>query len=349
VLCTATQPAIKRYLRERISPAEIVGQGVFDADVFKRVQFENKGKISKEVLEECLSECRQALCVVNNKKLAKALFASLPEDGRYHLSGYMCPAHRSAVLAVIKARLATDIPVRVISTQLIEAGVDIDFPVVYRELSGIDSIIQAAGRCNREGKREYGRVVIFQVEGEKRQGFLERTAARADETLRYFERVSPESMLDSPEVVERYFDLLYALENNGMALDAKNILGRIDENKAPQVMFPFKDIGQDFKLIQNDTAPIIVPYNEEAKLLIAQLEYGGVSTIRKLQKYTVNVYGGPDESSLQSNSEFQRLLNNGGLRVVNGIYYVLNKMSAEDDRFYTEGTGIKFEGEELIW
>ena len=135
-------------------------------EFFKRVHFENDGKLSEEDVEECLLRETQALCIVNTKKKAQKIYNAMREDGVYHLSTSMYPKHRKRMLKQIKERLREGKKCIVISTSLVEAGVDLDFYTVYRQLSGIDSIIQAAGRCNREGKRtiEESKVVIFQFD-----------------------------------------------------------------------------------------------------------------------------------------------------------------------------------------
>ena len=108
---------------------------------------------SLESLAAQLKEHEQVLCVTNSKKDARDLYQLMTGDGCYHLSTFMYPAHRRRVLAIIRQRLQEGLPCRVISTSLIQAGVDVDFPVVYREIAGLDSIIQTGGRCNREGKQ----------------------------------------------------------------------------------------------------------------------------------------------------------------------------------------------------
>ena len=133
---------------------------------FRRVTYRDGGTLSDEALAENLREQNQALCIVNTRKAAQALYALLPEEGRYHLSTLMYPAHRKQVLCTVRERLKQGLPCRVVSTSLIEAGVDVDFPMVWRETAGLDSIAQAAGRCNREGKRdpESSIVTYFQSE-----------------------------------------------------------------------------------------------------------------------------------------------------------------------------------------
>ena len=111
---------------------------------------------------ERLKEHSQVVCIVNRREYARLLYEKLKdEEGVFHLSTRMYPLHRSKIFKKVKKRLQEGLDCKVISTQLIKAGVDIDFPAVYREMAGIDSIAQAAGRCNREGKMAYGTVYVF--------------------------------------------------------------------------------------------------------------------------------------------------------------------------------------------
>lgn len=347
VFCTATQPAIEGYLRGGVLPREIVTRDIYDPEVFRRVKYEDIGRIDVPDLAALLCRREQVLCVVNSKKLARKIFESLPKENRYHLSGNMCPAHRSAALAIIKNRLKAKKPVRVVTTQLIEAGVDISFPVVFRQIAGIDSIIQAAGRCNREkelmllgGKMLFGEVFIFDIIGETLpKGFLSRSAEIGRETIR---RHCDE--IDSAEAIAYYFETLYAFED----LDKDHILRRIQES-ARKCRYPFRSIAEDFKLIKNDTVPIIIPYDDEAKAQIDRLVYAGNDAARKLQKYTVNVYGSAKHERAAENSDFRKLMNSGGIRIVADIYYVLNIEELGDDKYYSESVGLRFEGNEGIW
>ena len=332
VLCTATQPAIKEYLRKGIPVTEIVGADKYNKEVFKRVEFEFVGKKNNEELVAELTDLPQALCVVSTKKKAKELFEKLPEENRYHLSGNMCPEHRKNKLKEIKNRLKNKEDVRVITTQLIEAGVDIDFPVVYREIAGIDSVIQAAGRCNREGNLEKGKVVVFTREGKLPDGYLSRAASYGAETMRIYEDV------DSDEAIKYYFELLFTKEK----LDKKEIMSQITDIS---LKYPFKTISEKFKLIESNTVSVIVPYNEEARELIAKLPYERGAAARRLQKYTVNVYGSSlEDKNTNSKSEYQILTENGGITVVDNIYNILNYDEAGLAKFYSEEVGIVFDG-----
>ena len=341
VLCTATQPAVDAYLREGFSPIEIVSKNDFDPTIFKRVKYDDVGKIDINDLVGLLKTKERVLCVVNSKKLAGKIFENLPSENRFHLSGNMCPQHRSEMLEKIKELLAAQKPVRVVTTQLIEAGVDIDFPTVFRQYAGIDSIIQAAGRCNREGRLNSGEAFIFDIVGEHLpKGYLSRTAAIGAETIRkYGEEI------DSEESVKYYFDNLYALED----LDRNKVMSKIKKGFEAKCHFPFRSIAEEFKLIQNDTVPVIIPYNDEAREQIDRLAYAGNAAARKLQKYTVNVYGSSEKERASQTGDFQRLLNSGGIRVISDTYYVLNVDEFGEGSFYSLDVGIRFEGNDFVW
>ncbi|MDR1509733.1 MAG: CRISPR-associated helicase Cas3' [Synergistaceae bacterium] len=347
VLCTATQPSLREYLREGVPLIEIVDPATFSEDDFRRVKYENLGTVDKEHLVRALSAHSQAMCVVNNRDLVKSIFMNLPQESRYHLSGNMCAEHRSQMLKEIKKKLVAGEPVLLVTTQLIEAGVDIDFPFVYREVAGIDSIIQAGGRCNREGKHATGHVFVFKIEGEIRRGYLDRTAGLGDETIRKFDEI------DSEGAVASYFQELYRRES----LDKYEVL---PECMNREMQYPYKEIANLFKLIKNDAVSVIIPYDDKAKGLIGKLEYGGNKIARKLQRYTVNVYGSAEgngfpskRNSFPATGNFRRLLDSGGIRVINEIYYVLNietvGESIDEASLYSTDVGLRIEGNEFIW
>lgn len=156
VLCTATKPSLDDLLHTYAPGCpvtELCSQTAGLYGKFRRVCFRQAGTLTDEALAEELSGQKQVLCIVNSRKAAQTVFARLPREGSFHLSTLMVPAQRQALLREIRQRLKDGLPCRVVSTSLIEAGVDVDFPAVYRELAGLDSVLQAAGRCNREGNR----------------------------------------------------------------------------------------------------------------------------------------------------------------------------------------------------
>ena len=235
----------------------------------------------------------------------------------------MCPVHRRKQLEKIKDLLKENAECRVISTQLIEAGVDIDFPVVYRAATGIDSIAQAAGRCNREGKLpEKGKVCIFkstETYGKFATPWQRRVAAIG------------EMILDKPDdplslsSVGSYFHNLYFFEGND-GLDKKRILRSLEE-RPEDLAFPFEDVGEAFRIIEDGTKDIIVPYDENAEKLIENIQNTDFSwkIVRKLQGYTVTIYP----------NEFNELERVHALDLIGDRFYVLN-----DKIRYDEKTGL---------
>ena len=162
VFCTATQPSLGQFLPKEAVLTELITNTQALFDFYKRVQVKNIGKIPDDELIQRINGHPQALCIVNTRKHARGLFASVIDEGRFHLSTLMCPVHRKATIATIRQRLKTGLSCRVISTQIMEAGIDVDFPVGYRAISGMDSIVQAAGRVNREGREKSGNLYVFE-------------------------------------------------------------------------------------------------------------------------------------------------------------------------------------------
>lgn len=235
-------------------------------------------------LAERLQRHEQVLCVVNTRRDCYDLFKLMPE-GTYHLSALMCGAHRSAVIRSIRLRLQKNLPTRVISTQLIEAGVDIDFPVVYRALAGLDSIAQAAGRCNREGiinkSGRLGEVHVFMAPKPAPRGLLRKGE---DTTCEMFEGIiNP----DQPDAFLRYFHLFYSRIND-TGSDFRELLTK-DVN--PNLFVQFRTAAERFKLIDDQAQqPVIVRYGDSDQY-INRLRHAGPcrEITRALQRFSVNI------------------------------------------------------------
>jgi CRISPR-associated endonuclease/helicase Cas3 len=242
------------------------------------------------------------LCIVNRRKDARELFKLMPK-GTLHLSALMCGAHRSDVIRTIRQRLKSGVPTRVISTQLVEAGVDLDFPVVYRALAGLDSIAQAAGRCNREGLLEQGKVFVFIPPKAAPSGFL----LKAENASR---SVLHGDIADSLERVlfARYFEQFYC----ACRLDEYGI-GKLLKVDGQTLAINFRTAAEKFRLIRDEaSAPVIVRYrgpngtDATVDALLGKLRKDGPERwlMRKLQRYTVSV----------PRREVQRLLRLGDLQ-----------------------------------
>ncbi|MBI5029473.1 MAG: CRISPR-associated helicase Cas3' [Chloroflexi bacterium] len=322
VFCTATQPALNKRL-PNVNFKELAPDPQALFDFYKRVQVTNIGRTPDADLLERIMSHSQALCIVNTRKHAKGLFDQLEGEGNFHLSTLMCPTHRKQVLTEVRARLKSGQPCRVISTQVMEAGIDVDFPVGFRALAGLDSIIQAAGRVNREMKRAISNVYVFDPETpfiKRTPTFIKQGAAVAESILREYA-----DHPDSKEAIESYFNFLYNLQGKD-AFDVKKILAYFDSG----LEFNFKTAAENFRMIDNNTVAVVIPYNEEAKKLLEQAKYHPYpfSLARPLQMYTVNIY----------ENEFIKLQSKGVIETITDTYEALTESSMKD--FYSEKTGL---------
>lgn len=286
VLCTATQPALddKSILRMAL-PAieEIIDHPGRLFNELTRTEVKFIGRVSDAELAERLEAEKQVLCIVSTKPQARTIFERMVcEDGVFHLSTNMYPEHRRRVLEEVRQRLKDQQVCRLVSTSLVEAGVDLDFPVVYRAMAGLDSIAQAAGRCNREGKlpNKFGQVYVFETEQMPRLPWLKRCISRAEETRRTLPEAPPLGL----EVMRRYFELLYDAENP----DRKKIL-KLLAYQGGDLAFPFSEVAREFKLIEEDTIGVVVATQPEVKELVRELRNTKFprTTIRKLQSFSV--------------------------------------------------------------
>jgi len=318
VLCSATQPAVQwrpDFQRGLDGVTEIVEDPQKLAHDLKRTAVNVAGELPDAELANRLAEYEQVLCIVNTRKHARELYGAIqPKDGLIHLSALMCPVHRSQRLNEIRERLKDGRACRVVSTQLVEAGVDIDFPVVYRALAGIDSIAQAAGRCNREGGLDRGQVYAFFPEAGIPLGYLRQTSQTAESVMRRF----PEDIL-SLDAIEDYFRNYYWMKGDG--LDEERILDMLHAG-CQKGDFPFKTIAEKFRFIKDDTKPVIIPFDDTARSLISDLDYCKypMALSRKLQKYTVSVYP----------HEYNRLLSSGSIELKAGLFPVLKDVLLYD-------------------
>lgn len=299
VLCTATQPALCGKIGSEqavfdglLHVTEIMDNPAVLTNAFKRVEIDLPDlsvRTEWPELAEKLKGYWQVLCVVNTRRDCRDLHALMP-DGTFHLSANMCGEERSEVIGKIKKKLKSGEEIRVISTQLIEAGVDIDFPVVYRALAGVDSIAQSAGRCNRETKQnaqgKLGKVVVFQPPKPAPRGFL---LKGENSTKAIFQ--SGQSFDFTPSLYSKYFRQFYSALND---FDKPKFWERLVK-EADEFKFQFRTFAQNVRLIDDTVQRGIIIYyqgeNAGSASLIGQLRKNGPERwlIRKLQRFIVNV------------------------------------------------------------
>lgn len=323
VLCTATQPALKPAFEEflpEVSMREICPAGVCQQEVFRRVSFQQAGTLTWEALASRLNAYDQVLCIVNTRNAAREVYRRLDRAGSFHLSTLMYPSHRKSQLAEIRRRLKEGLPCRVVSTSLIEAGVDVDFPTVFREMAGLDSILQAAGRCNREGKRSAGESMVFIFEGEEKMPPLFFIAIGAGKHA-----MARHADMASQAAIEDYFYELLDLTGKE-AQDQARILPLLQSE-----FFPFRTLAERFHLIDAPTRTIYIPLGEGAEL-VERLRSGegGRQLFRQLGQYSVSVY----------ERHFAALNEAGDLEVLeNNAAILLNT------RLYSDETGLSLESD----
>lgn len=319
VISTATQPAFEERCIDGVlfkglsNITEIMGDADQVKELYKSlkrvdVQLPKNMHIPStwEGIAEELKLYKQVLCIVSDRKSCRELYGLMPE-GTFHLSALMCGKHRSDVIETIRQKLKRNESVRVISTQLVEAGVDFDFPVVYRALAGLDSIAQAAGRCNREGElSELGKVVVFVAPKKAPMGILRKAT---DTTCSIFATLNGDPL--DFDLFGRFFSALYWKANS---LDSKGIIPLLTPDQI-ECGVNFRTAAERFRIIDDSLQKTILVRYGEGDSLIDLLKMKGPdrNILRKLQRYTVNVY----------NSDFERLLERGSIEEIQPQIFAL--------------------------
>lgn len=339
VFCTATQPALGPHKSSNFDfkgipgVREIIDDPAALHEALKRTRIHKMRDLDPISWDELAGELERhdsALCIVNRRDDARTLWEKMPK-GTIHLSALQCGAHRARKIAEIKDRLRNGEPTRVISTQLVEAGVDLDFPVVYRAAAGLDSIAQAAGRCNREGLLESGDVFVFSPTSKIPAGHLRQAAGIGMRLLAEAE--------DDPLSTERFtafFREFYWMR--GDRLDREDIIGLLRNDS--ELRFSFRIAARKFQLIDETAqAPVIVRFENDD--LLAQLEHLGPERwlLRGLQRSVVNL----------PRYLHNRLLSEGGIReIYPGIFIQGHDSLYHPDLGFCPDKSIVYEPDELM-
>lgn len=368
VLCTATQPLLNKLQIPEKGQLSIPPQNELMADApalfrqLERVTISNKtrwpqGWTEQEIAELAIAEFRNlgnCLVIVNTKAWAQALYLRCAEtvdaDSLFHLSTSQCPAHRQALFSTMRQRLDTGLPVLCFSTQLIEAGVDIDFSSVIRFLAGLDSIAQAAGRCNRNGRLAAATVHIVNPADESIEQLTDIKVGR-DKTQRLLDEISDADLL-SIDAMTLYFQYYFYDRTEEMdyplkaqqALRQDSLLNLLSDNSRNigsteplQLRQSFKTAAGLFKAIEAPTQAVIVPYNGDARNLISELcglskQFDAVAyrnCLRRAQKFSVNIFPQVWRQLIEQQAVQE-------IRQGEGIYYL-------DECYYSPDFGLSTE------
>lgn len=335
VFLTATMPDFNRLIKQYSFDDSIIKDLIDDTSlfaIFQKCNYIYTGKIGMDELSKEAQNSPAALIIVNKKRTARQLY-SLCAGDKYHLSTYMTAYDRAMVIDDIKQKLnklQNDYPkyknvpesrkITVISTSLIEAGVDLDFASVFRELSGLDSILQAGGRCNREGKMDNAEVCIFELDTESSKVSGDERANITKGLIASYDDIS------SAECIKEYYDRLFFMRRDEIT---KNSISRECTNIAS---IPFKSYSEKFEIIDSKTVSVIAIRDETSAKLVEALKFGFANT-RKLQKYAFTVYS----------YELEELIKQGVVSDFgSGIFCLTNK------DYYDKNTGVRFEATDYI-
>jgi CRISPR-associated endonuclease/helicase Cas3 len=368
VLCTATQPALDGFFKDYgYEVTEIVSDKKNLFGSLKRVTYSSIGELSDDELVSRLADYEQVLCILNNRKQTRAIYNELtelfPDAGVYHLSTLMYPEHRQKILEIVRIRLKEGLPCRLIATNLVEAGVDLDFPTVYRSLAGLDSLVQAAGRCNREGlhKPSSSIVYLFFLAVNSETGRKYALPPEIKQRAGVTETVLPELLRENKSVevgslrnIKNFFETLYAVKESSSDFNDKFDKNRVLEllsscysetigldqtkNQGQILSIDFKTASSKFSLIENKSKSIIIPVEAIQVEIEAMLD--GCATrkdIRHIGRYCVSAYP----------QDVRALINAGAIKPISDDLYLLEDMTR-----YSSDKGLDLnttQGEGLCW
>lgn len=319
VLCTATQPALQAKLNQYLRNKEVreIAVDVENSyEFFKRVEIHNLNQISWAELIASIRTESSVLVVLNTRSSAQRLYKELKgyaENTSFCLTTYLRVMDRKQQINEIKAHLDKGEKCIVISTSLIESGVDLDFRTVYRQEAGLPSLLQCAGRCNRNGRylKEESKVYSFSIEGEHQMN-LEQANGAMRQIWRKYENIN------TPEAIEEYYQYYRDVLQGETVTDKEELYTKC-------MQFEFKTVAKKFKFIEQNTRTIYVIHgNKEAENIIAAIKSGTATKqdYRGLQKYGVTVY----------EYEYIRLLEAGDISNIEGNIYILENMDLYDTK-----------------
>ena len=303
---------------------EIIPQEANLHNRLRRVElkFEKNPRNCDEIAEE-LSHHSRVLCIVNTRNDAREIYTRLPKEGIcLHLSRMMCPDHVRETIEKVKTSLNNpDISnIKVVATQLIEAGVDIDFPVVFRQEAGLDSVLQAAGRCNREGRMDKGETFVFGLQKPLPPGFMTQTNNARLAMGKEYDWFSPEAM-------EAYFIQLYSRVDSFDKKKIKDLLYKPDE-------LQFETAASSFHLIDDNTVSVIVNWKNSMDLVEKLLNEGpSYSLMKALSQFSVNVRDG-DVKKLKEADAIEEVLE--GIYVIRDRFFYSNEVGLITDNHWLE-------------
>ena len=336
IFMSATMPDFHTWMKkfgcDGIKTIDLVEDKI-NFSIFNRCTVENLGKISSEKLVSRSQEVENSLIVVNSRKAARQIYQLLPAK-KYHLSTYMTHDDRSATIEKVKESLKNHERFCLVSTSLIEAGVDLDFDMVFRELAGLDNLLQTAGRCNREGKKTGCRTYAFEFEEMELQPKNSDFCIKQSFCRNVFQKFSDAA---SPEAILFYFDQLYTYTLDNMnSMDFKKAISSSSYG-IDGVGYDFMTYSNEFRMIDDNTQPLIIVTNENRKIvkpLLDTLLYNAMVSMRQLQKYAVSLH----------TYEFDQLNQAGVVCNICGVNYLDSK------RYYKSDTGIYFENNDIcLW
>ncbi len=321
---TATMPNYKDFFFKYMPNATVIDL-IEDKSLFPEFNtsiYKFLGKSSLESIVDKANQYRSSLIIVNKRKVAKEMYLKCTGN-KYHLSTYMTSIDRSRVIRKIRYDLIKGKKVIVISTSLIEAGVDLDFESVFRELAGLDSIIQSGGRCNREGKQEKGYVYIFESEEEsKRQSDLALRANITRSIIKGHMNNNSEIDITSSLCIESYYKDIFTFNSYSIST---NSIANMCNNPSN---IPFRTYTESFNMIDSETIAIVIANDNKSQKLIDDLKYSSKSAKRSLQKYTATVYLW----------EFEQLYEQGVLSDYGTGVFCLTNMN-----YYNSDTGLQID------